>query len=79
GGFTDLFRPDGVGFDLQWGGIAHRIRLVRTKNPSKIHSPRQMSTEPRRLPENDIPDRAGFPFVVKTRQQAHSRTMERLS
>jgi hypothetical protein len=21
GGFADLFRPDGVGFDLQWGGI----------------------------------------------------------
>ena len=33
----------------------------------------------RRLPENDVPDRAGFSFVIKARQQAHSRTMERLS
>ena len=33
----------------------------------------------RRLPENGIPDCAGFSFVIKARQQAHSRTMERLS
>jgi len=33
----------------------------------------------RRLPENNIPDRAGFSFVIKARQQANSRTMERFS
>jgi hypothetical protein len=32
-----------------------------------------------RLPENGIPDRAGFSFVIKARQQAHSRTMSLLS
>jgi hypothetical protein len=29
----------------------------------------------RRLPGNGIPDHAGFSFVIKVRQQAHSRTM----
>jgi hypothetical protein len=28
-----------------------------------------------RLPENGIPDRTGFSFVIKARQQAHSRSM----
>jgi len=29
----------------------------------------------KRLPENDMPDRAGLLFVFKARQQAHRRTM----
>jgi DNA-binding transcriptional LysR family regulator len=33
----------------------------------------------RRLPENGIPDCAGFSFVIKARHQAHSQTMSVLS
>ena len=34
---------------------------------------------PRRFLSNGIPDRAGFSFVIKARQQAHGRTMSLLS
>jgi len=34
---------------------------------------------PRRLPEKNIPDRAGYSFVFKERQQTYSRTMQLLS
>jgi len=39
GGVTDLFRPDGVGFDLQWAALRIESALSERKIPRKSTRP----------------------------------------